>query len=233
MFEANNGLMAFLKTATADCHEMAESHPFERTLASGEVSKPAYAYYLSQLLHLHEALEEQIQATAANEATVKAVLGGHEYKVAYLSKDLEALRPPEPVAVAGAAVAAMNAAIAETAEQRPRGLLGYMYVLEGSTNGGKIIARAVRRAFALDGAGASYFDPYGDEQPVRWRSFKARMDAQRFAECDAREILRAAREMFEGITCIAEETLRRFEPISPAMMSESSIRGTSSQWAER
>jgi len=52
-------------------------------------------------------------------------------------------------------------------------LLGQMYVLEGSTLGGAVIARHVERTLGLaGGAGYSYFQSYGPATAARWRAFK-------------------------------------------------------------
>ena len=52
-------------------------------------------------------------------------------------------------------------------------LLGQMYVLEGSTLGGAVIARHVERTLGLSGGtGYSYFQSYGLATAARWRSFK-------------------------------------------------------------
>ena len=72
------------------------------------------------------------------------------------------------------------------ASEQPMALLGILYVLEGSTNGSKFIARKVRPAYELPatGEGSAYLDPYGDVQPARWQEFKAAMDALNLPAAD-------------------------------------------------
>ena len=48
--------------------------------------------------------------------------------------------------------------------------LGFFYVLEGSTLGGRIIRREME-ARGLSGDGLSFLDPYGPETGARWRAF--------------------------------------------------------------
>jgi heme oxygenase len=48
--------------------------------------------------------------------------------------------------------------------------LGFFYVLEGSTLGGKAIRRELA-ALGQDATGLSFLDPYGAEAGERWRSF--------------------------------------------------------------
>lgn len=55
--------------------------------------------------------------------------------------------------------------------------LGRMYVLEGSTLGGRVIRRTVlARGHSM--GGLSFLDPYGEQVGERWRTFLAVLDAQ-------------------------------------------------------
>ena len=52
--------------------------------------------------------------------------------------------------------------------------LGCLYVLEGATLGGQIIARELRARFGLDdNHGAAFFSGYGAETGMRWKEFGA------------------------------------------------------------
>jgi heme oxygenase len=52
------------------------------------------------------------------------------------------------------------------------GLLGTMYVMEGSTLGGQLIARHVEVALHLgDGQGSSYFRGHGSQTGPMWKEF--------------------------------------------------------------
>jgi len=58
----------------------------------------------------------------------------------------------------------------------PAAVLGSMYVVEGSTLGGAIIARMVEQRLGLDAqTGCSYFKSYGRETAMMWRAFRARL----------------------------------------------------------
>lgn len=82
---------------------------------------------------------------------------------AHLTRDLAAVGgaapPPEPIAVGGLGEA-----------------LGLMYVLEGSSLGGRVIRRQVI-ARGEDMTGLSFLDPYGEAVGERWRSFLAVLGA--------------------------------------------------------
>jgi heme oxygenase len=56
----------------------------------------------------------------------------------------------------------------------PAAVLGSMYVIEGSTLGGAIIARDVERTLGLNGeTGCAYFRSYGRDTARMWKSFGA------------------------------------------------------------
>lgn len=67
--------------------------------------------------------------------------------------------------------------------------LGMLYVLEGSTLGGRLILRTLVNAGIIDPA-LSFLDPYGAETGRRWREFVAVLaeelanDAETSAACD-------------------------------------------------
>ena len=53
--------------------------------------------------------------------------------------------------------------------------LGLLYVLEGSTLGGRVIRRSLE-AQGSDMHGLSFLDPYGEQSGARWRGFLAVLD---------------------------------------------------------
>lgn len=55
--------------------------------------------------------------------------------------------------------------------------LGMLYVLEGSTLGGRLILRALRER-GVDVSGLAFLDPYGAETGARWRSFLAILERE-------------------------------------------------------
>jgi heme oxygenase len=97
-------------------------------------------------------------------------------------------------------------------------LLGMLYVLEGSKNGGSFIARALRKSLGLAaGRGDRYFDSHGARQPEAWAGFKARMDAEAWEPAERAEMLRGAVAMFRAIQDISIEVGRLFLAKQPAV----------------
>ena len=64
--------------------------------------------------------------------------------------------------------------------------LGSLYVLEGSTLGGQVIARRLERSLGLsNGRGYAFFRSYGREVGAMWKAFGARLSALPSAAGDA------------------------------------------------
>ena len=73
--------------------------------------------------------------------------------------------------------------------------MGAMYVLEGSTLGGKIISKVLRKQVPdLDGS-LSFFDGYGDQTGEMWSRFKSALDMLELEE-DQDNATHAAHETF-------------------------------------
>lgn len=130
--------------------------------------------------HLHERLDQRLDAVRrlADPDEREAMIG--RYAAFYLPAD--AALAPFLMGVPGLDFAARSRASSFGPEARSGALpafpspasraeaLGMLYVLEGSTLGGRMIARA------LDARGISdprlrFLDPYGPETGTRWRGF--------------------------------------------------------------
>ena len=86
-------------------------------------------------------------------------------------------------------------------------LAGVLYVFEGSTNGGRHIARAVRRGYRLgDHGGAAFLDPYGEAQGERWVEFKEALD-RAVDERDLPAVIAGAETAFDAVAAIGGELL--------------------------
>ncbi len=72
--------------------------------------------------------------------------------------------------------------------------LGAMYVLEGATLGGRVIATQLR-ASVVGRAGYSYFDCYGERTGSMWNSFRQTLASASSPESDS-VIVGSAKEMF-------------------------------------
>lgn len=130
---------------------------------------------------------------------------GWQPAVATLLRDEEFLRPRRRLHLLAADLLSLGLApdaIAALPACRPPELgcaaaaMGSLYVMEGSTLGGRLILRHVERHLGLSGGG-SYFTGYGDRTGAMWRSFLARLDQWPAAE--AERIVCGAKATFEQL----------------------------------
>jgi heme oxygenase len=201
-----------LKAATESLHRQAETGELQRRLVKGEVDRDLCVAYLQQLLIVHAALEGRIRAAAAAHGAFVTVLRDHHWRASLLREDLARLGAGTDTAEPLAATSRLLREIEEIATGRPVALLGMLYVLEGSTNGSRFIAAAMRRRLGLSsGEGLCSLDPHRELQGVRWLAFKNDMDAAGFAEGEVAALVEAAQTMFRAFIEVGDQLL---EPVA-------------------
>jgi heme oxygenase len=202
------GTMLTLREGTAEHHRRAEQHPFQQQLVRGALPRELYVRWLGQMLQVHAALEGHLDRFVARHPQFKSVFNDERRKTAALHRDLAYFGSDAPQAPLPAARGLMDR-MDRLAAAQPVALLGILYVLEGSTNGSKFIARRVRPAYELPatGEGSAYLDPYGDLQPARWQEWKAAMDAQGLSAAEVEPLTLAAQETFDAVHDLGGELL--------------------------
>jgi heme oxygenase len=204
MLNETTTVMDVLKESTRELHTAAERHPVEQALLAGTLPRETYVLYLAQMLCVHRALESHLREHEC-EAPFSAVLHEHQYQVPYLVEDLRFFGVDPDSVGASPGTGRLVDEIRETAARHPVALLGYHYVLEGSNNGSRFIARAVRAAYRLDQDGTRYLDPYGDKQSEYWQSFRQAMVSVDFGENDIGHIVATAKGMFAGLVSVFDD----------------------------
>jgi heme oxygenase len=177
-------LLERLKIETASLHDRIEE-TFD--LESLTRSIPAYRGLLGRLYGFHATWEPRAELALADPEFFRK-----RRKVNFLRADLHELgmncdgidrRPVRP----------------HRNHADPRGAWGSMYVVEGSTLGGVIIARNVERRLGLNHRnGCRYFCCYGTDVRPMWTSFGARL----LARCGSAEedvVVAAACRTFETL----------------------------------
>jgi heme oxygenase len=205
MNDAQESIMRRLKADTRELHSHAESRSLQRAIASGSVDREAFTSYLGQLYRVHSSLESALQESTDKHPAIAAVATSERMHVPELERDLGYFEIDHDEVKTGEATAHFVSQIEETKKANPIALLGALYVLEGSTNGGRFLARTLRQSWELDDDGISYFDPYGEEQPQRWAAFKRDMDGAGFDGNQQESILEMAKTTFLAIAQIADE----------------------------
>jgi len=177
-----------LRHGTRDLHDRIEANPrFGRLLAT-DLTRDEYCRILAALLGHHRPVEAALAAAAP---LLPASLGVADRlrRTALLEADLRAL---EADATGIAALPACPPLALTTAEAA----WGTLYVLEGATLGGQVIARHLAAALGIGPAnGASALVPYGDQTGTQWRAFKTALEATA-PDLDQDAVVDAARRAF-------------------------------------
>lgn len=198
-------VMDRLRESTHDQHNDAEGQDFQRSLGTGTVERESYIDYLGQLYYLHSNIGSLLEKHKSNKHIADVLKPWHK-DVACIVKDLAHFgKKPEDMKML-AATGRINDYLAQQAEAHAETLLGGLYVLEGSTNGAKFLAKSIRSSLDLpENAGATYFDRYGEEQRPRWMQFKEEMIASNFDEAETERMVATARRMFNAFFEIGNE----------------------------
>jgi heme oxygenase len=201
---ASPTLMEHLRDATADLHAAAEHHPFQTSLVRGEATLEDYGRWLGQMLAIHDALETALVAQRSVRPELATIVRDELLMAPRLRDDLKALGVAQTDALP--ATARFCAEIGRLADEHPAALLGCLYVLEGSKNGNRFIARALRRAYANEPtASFGYLDAHGEEQRTLWADFKAAANVLTLADGDLPAMTRAAKDTFRAVTAVSDD----------------------------
>lgn len=213
---SDRSVMSRLKGETWDLHSKAENREFQKRMVQGDLEPADYAAWLGQMYLIHQTLDGFVRPRLGADPAFAAV-DEDQLQSARLERDLIAVgTSPESVEPLPA-TAALQEAIRRSAVEDPLELLGYHYVLEGSTNGNSFIARKLRGVFEFgDGGGFEYLDPYGEHQRRRWAAFKETMSDLTWADDQIDRLVAAARATFEGIGDLSQQLQERSVSSVPA-----------------
>jgi heme oxygenase len=185
-----------LRQATKIPHHALDHHPVLQPLLKPSISVAQYGNALAALHGIYVQAEAGIFSFLEQHA---GLFDYHSrYKLPALASDLALLgRIPVPCSTAVAAPKTMGA------------LIGILYTLEGSTQGGQFIVRHLRQVFD-ETVPVQFFNGYGDFSRQRWREFLHFADAH----CPVSEYETAAASavtLFEAIKSQLDAAHRRFE----------------------
>ena len=175
-------LMAQLRDATAVLRD-------DRELLSGRVTWLDYRLYLALMYGFHATVERTLASTRQL-AKVVPDAGLRNHKAALLAADLVAL------GVERRALQQLPRMPFPGAVLLPEAL-GWTYVVEALTLGGKQLTRRLARQLPAElGPASAYLGCYGDEAPERWRQIGAALDTFEHADRDGDRVIAAARDGF-------------------------------------
>lgn len=205
-------IMAKLKRQTAALHARLESHAFFAALTARRLPLECYVRQLRALAIVHSTFEREILRT--DDAAVRGIWHSDRGKLDLLLCDLHdfarhGIRDSLPSTDAALALAEQ---IRLHAIDSPSTLLGYLYVLEGSTLGNNLHRPDIVATYQLkDPAGCRFYGAYRDDVGGHWRRFSEAMNTTLSdARCHSR-ITDAAVEAFSGL----ETLYAALYPIDP------------------
>ena len=172
----------FLREATHDVHRSLEQLPLAASLAAGSVSVADYRRYLQRLLVVVREVDLQLGDPRHAGAGAREWTDGLRER--WLGEDLLALGAEVPV----------NGESGPVTKLAPPAVWGQLYVIEGSTLGGVVLARGLAEREEIRPA-LRYLNGYGAATGERWRRFRAELE--RHVPADGLpEAVAAATDMF-------------------------------------
>ena len=170
-----DGLHARLRAATDPAHRALEDGLDWRTRVA---TLPGYRDLLARLYGFHAAWEPVIGAALTDERFLAP-----RRRLSLLTADLGHLGLPP-----GALDALPRPGLAGgdgPALEGPAAAMGALYVLEGSTLGGKVIGRHIAGLHGLSDAGLAYYRAHGAAAGAMWAALRVRLET--FADDPAAE----------------------------------------------
>lgn len=163
-----------IRASTRTRHEELEGTPFCLAMLAGTLPLDRYVDQLAAYRVVLKALEEELSRAAG--PCVSSVWSADLVKLPLIDRDLMHFAEDGvfPASVAAAQAQAFAREIRSAAASDPLALLGFLYVLEGSTMGGMVLRRYVTEAYRLRGTDGVAYYASGDRE--RWSRFTARLN---------------------------------------------------------
>lgn len=171
----------YLKQNTASYHDAAEklfnsAKIFNKTFTLEDYKKIIHTNYL-MLLHSEDKIFEELK-----DYSEKLKLSDRK-KLPLIEKDLKSLLLEKSVADHELELISQHEA------------LGAMYVIEGSTLGGNVIAKQLSKTEGFDGVTFNFFGCYHENTAAMWKNFKETIDAE-VREKKYDEVLSGAKKLY-------------------------------------
>lgn len=205
-------LMEELKAATFSAHARLQTAPFFAALAACQLPLESYVGQLRALSAIHGVLEQALEN--CSDERIASVWNGGMCKLPLLQQDLRYFEPRSVADLKEATEAALKTAddLRLRSINEPLSLLGWVYVLEGSTLGALVVRPLVARAFLLIGEeGLAYLHSYGCTVHLRWAEYQQRMNSLRLSAEEREQVVGAAIDFFAQL----ETLYRALYPFQP------------------
>ncbi|MGX9886975.1 biliverdin-producing heme oxygenase [Streptomyces sp. NPDC002276] len=190
-----------LRNGTRSWHEALESTGFATAMLAGTLPLDRYVGQLAAYRLVLEALEAELAHAVC--PSVGSVWSPDLVKLPLVESDLRHFAALGTAPRPCTAAEEFAVEVRHTAATEPTELLGFLYVLEGSTLGALFLLRYVTEAYRLtDGNGASY---YGSGDRARWAAFAERLDQALGEPAVQDRVLAAAERAYRHVALISGE----------------------------
>ena len=184
-----SGIRKLLQEATAPAHQRLHNHAGLAAVASGTINKHDYICLLKRLYGFHRSFDEML--CAAGPAFQTGLDLRIRQRAFHIGQDLATL------GVDKLTLANLPLCDAITPPVSCAELLGALYVVEGSTLGGRVLARALSSLLGPDGMdGRRFFFGYGEEHATMWRDVVMQIEANANTPARQIEIVKGATRAF-------------------------------------
>lgn len=181
---AGNGILERLKTETLPEHRRVEQ---TFRILDPALTRADYRVWMERVYGLHAGFEQALDACAVT----LDIDWNERRKSRWLREDLLHLGRTQ------AEIDRLPVCQPPQGLDLPDRAFGALYVLEGSTLGGRMIGQQLEKRHGLTaGAGASFFNAYGELLMPRWRSFRERLQCAATDPDTEQRMIDAARETF-------------------------------------
>jgi heme oxygenase len=183
-------LLDSLRETTRPHHRAIEQNRLLAAVLRPELTRDLYVQVLAKFYGFLRPLEELLRRSSTDAGS--AALLKHHVKTALLERDLAQLGiDPE-------AQRSLPLCDQLPASDRPAARMGILYVIEGSTLGGQVIAGAVKGSLGIDaGSGCAFFTGYGSRTRAMWKdTCRVLEEFGQGAQAEQAEILAAAADTF-------------------------------------
>lgn len=199
-------LMGRLRKETKENHKQMEALPFFNALVAGTLPVESYVGQLKTMAIVHSVLEREME-TSRHTAVLK-VNNQHLAKLPLLNQDVQyfAHRNLSDFETATHKALQLSQRIKLEHALNPLSLLGYLYVMEGSTLGNAGHRFDVAKTFSLrNDEGLAYYSSYKERLAENWKQFAAAMDENVTDTGDQDRVIAAARDAFDGLKEIYQQ----------------------------
>ena len=173
-----------LRTDTRPFHDAVEQNPFNQALTAGAVTTAETARFLAKMYGFLQPFETQLREQASQFGPAWQL--EQRYRAQLILEDLAQL---------GYLAQPLLCPAWPPLHTRPQ-LLGAMYVLEGSTLGGQVIARQLDKAGIM---AHTFFPGRAERTGPLWKAFCQQLDAAATSTADQTAIAASAVHTFQTL----------------------------------